>query len=78
MAAPAVTPEAIQAVLGVTGMNATITRSDQTVPGSDGTVANYFVEGRCDAPGRDRQVATTNSDSAATQAASILTQLRQS
>lgn len=76
MSAPSVTPAAIQAALGITGRNATIIASQQTVPDSSGTVANYYVDGRADVPGRVRWVATTNTDNAATQAASILTQLR--
>ena len=42
----------------------------------DGTKQNWYVVGNYDSVGRARWCTTTASDSAATQAASILTQLR--
>lgn len=69
------TPAAVQAVLGTNPMNARILRADET-QGSDATLQEWYVVGNADAPGRARWCSTTASDSAATQAASILTQLR--
>ena len=68
------TPAAVQAVLGTNSMNAQIIRADEV----DGisTTQGWYVIGNSDAPGRSRRVTTTASDSAATQAASILAQLR--
>lgn len=68
------TPAAVQAVLGVTGMNATILLAMEV--SSDATKQEWYVSGRVDAPGRSRWCTTTASDSAATQAAAILTALR--
>ncbi len=73
MSAPAVTPAAVQAVLGTSAMNAQIIRADQT---DTSTAGSYYCIGNVDAPGRARWVAITNTDSAATQAAAILTALR--
>lgn len=69
------TPAAVQAVLGTNPMNAQILRADET-QGADATLQEWYVIGNCDAPGRARWCSTTASDNAATQAASILTQLR--
>ena len=71
----AITPKACQAVLGSNPMNAQILRADET-QGSDATKQEWYVAGNADAPGRVRWCSTTASDDAATQAASILTQLR--
>lgn len=71
----AITPAACQAVLGTNPMNAQIVRADE-VQGSDATKQEWYVRGNVDAPGRVRWCSTTASDDAATQAASILTQLR--
>jgi len=71
----AITPAACQAALGSTLMNAQILRADET-QGDDATKQEWYVAGNCDAPGRVRWCRTTASDNAATQAASILTQLR--
>ena len=71
----AITPEACQAVLGSNPMNAQILRADET-QGSDATKQEWYVAGNADAPGRVRWCVTTAADDAATQAASILTQLR--
>lgn len=73
MSAPAVTPAAVQAVLGTNPMNAQIIRADQT---NTATAGAYYVIGNVDAPGRARWCAITNTDSAATQAAAILVALR--
>ncbi len=75
MSAPAVTPAAVQAVLGTSAMNAQILVAAQTdTPAA--TTGCYYCIGNVDAPGRSRWVAITNTDSAATQAAAILTALR--
>ena len=68
------TPAAVQTQLGTNPMNATILRADEV----DGlsTIQGWTVAGNVDAAGRTRRVTTVASDSAATQAASILTQLR--
>jgi hypothetical protein len=73
MAAPVVTPAAVQAALGSNPMNARILRSDQT---DTSTVGRYYCIGGVDAPGRARWCPVTNTDNAATQAAAILTALR--
>lgn len=71
------TAAAVQAVLGSSPMNATIIRSYET-DAIDTTHQQWYVTGGCDAPGRARWCTTNGSDSAATQAASILTTLRSS
>lgn len=67
------TPAAVQAVLGTNPMNAQIVRADE---GAGGTEQRWYVLGNADAPGRNRWCVTTAANNAATQAASILTQLR--
>jgi hypothetical protein len=62
----------LQAQLGTGGMNATIIIADH----QSATVDEWYVIGNVDAPGRARWCTTTASDSAATQAAKILTDLR--
>lgn len=71
----AITPAACQAALGTNPMSARILRADET-QGEDATKQEWYVEGGVDAPGRVRWCSTTAADDAATQAASILTQLR--
>ena len=71
----AITPAACQAALGTNPMNAQILRADET-HGDITTSQEWYVAGNVDAPGRTRWCVTTASDNAATQAASILTQLR--
>lgn len=68
------TPSAVQAQLGTNPMNAQIIRADEVL--SDATKQGWYVIGNLDAPGRSRWCVTTAANSAATQAASILTQLR--
>jgi len=70
-----ITPAACQAALGTNPMSATILRADET-QGTDATKQEWYVVGNVDAPGRAMWCSTTASDNAATQAASILTQLR--
>ena len=67
------TSAAVQAVLGTNAMNAQILMSFEP---SQGTLQQWLVAGNVDAAGRTRMVTTTASDSAATQAAAILTALR--
>jgi hypothetical protein len=74
MAAPTITPDAVQDVLGRTGREAQIQQSDQIE--SVATTGAYYVVGNQSAPGRARWCPITNTDSAATQAASILVSLR--
>lgn len=69
------TPAAVQAQLGTNPMNAQILRANE-VQGSDATKQEWYVLGLVNAPGRCRWVSTTAADSAATQAAAILTALR--
>lgn len=67
------TAAAVQAQLGTNAMNAQIVQSFEP---SQGTLQQWYVIGNADAPGRARLVTTTAADSAATQAAAILTALR--
>ena len=69
------TAAAVQAVLGTNPMNAQILQADET-NGADATTQAWYAIGNVDAAGRARWCVTTAADSAATQAASILTQLR--
>ena len=71
----AITPAACQAELGTNPMNAQILRANE-VQGLDATKQEWYVIGLVNAPGRVRWCVTTAADNAATQAASILTQLR--
>jgi hypothetical protein len=73
MAAPSVTSDAVQAVLGGVG-HAQIVEASQVE--SVATTGAYYVVGNLDAPGRVRWCPITNTDSAATQAAAILVRLR--
>ena len=68
-------PAAVQAVLGSSPMNATIIRAQEADP-VDTTHQQWYAIGMADAPGKQRWCTTNSGDSAATQGASILTQLR--
>ena len=74
MAAPSVTPAAVQAALSTAVHGARILRAEQTAVSA--TAGFYLATGGASAPGRARWCAITNTDSAATQAAAILTALR--
>lgn len=74
MSAPVVTPAAVQAVLGTDQGSPKILRADQT--GASSTTGWYYVDGAATVAGRCLYVNITNTDSAATQAAAILTALR--
>lgn len=67
------TSAAVQAVLGTNPMNAQIQVAFMPWIGTE---QQWYVVGNVDAPGRARLVTTTAADSAATQAAAILTALR--
>lgn len=68
----AITGAELQAELGSTENDAKVTQEF----GVFSTFQDWYVEGNGDAPGRAKLCRTTASDNAATQAASILTQLR--
>ncbi len=68
------TPAAVQAALSGEVMGAKILIAQEAL--SDATKCAYYVQGNVDAPGRARWCVCTVADNAATQAASILTQLR--
>ena len=68
------TPAAVQAVLGTNSMNAQIIRAIEV--STDPLLQEWYVVANVDAPGRGRWITTTAADSAATQAAAILTALR--
>jgi hypothetical protein len=74
MAAPAVTPAAVQAALGTDVGTPKILRAEQITDGS--TAGAYLVDGGATVAGRVRWCSVTNTDNAATQAAAILTALR--
>jgi hypothetical protein len=74
MAAPVVTPAEVQAALGTDVGSPKILRAEQITDGA--TAGAYLVDGQVVVAGRVRWVAVTNTDSAATQAAAILTGLR--
>lgn len=74
MAAPAVTPAAVQVALGTDQGSPKILRAEQITDGS--TAGAYLVDGSATVAGRCRWCAVTNTDTAANQAASILTALR--
>lgn len=73
MSAPVVTPGEVQVALGTDVGSPRLLRAEQTVTA---TVAMYYVTGGATVRGRARWCQTTNTDDAATQAASILTALR--
>jgi hypothetical protein len=64
------TPAAVQAALGTGIENATIIRAMEYSE-FDTTHQQWYVDGRCDYPGRKRWCTSTASDSAANQAVSI-------
>lgn len=74
----AVTPAAVQAVLGTNPMNAQIVwaNESQSSLSSSTTEQQWYVVGNVDAPGRARVVTTTSANTAAQQAAAILVALR--
>lgn len=69
------TPAEVQAALSGNPMGAKILMATEQLT-ADTAKAAYYAIGNVDAPGRARWCVTTVSDNAATQAASILTQLR--
>lgn len=75
MAAPAVTPAAVQVALGVDVGSPRILRAEQILNGS-ATSGAYLVEGRATVVGRVRWCPVTNTDSAANQAVAVLAALR--
>lgn len=70
----AITVAQMQAELGTNPNNAQVRQLQMPLTG---TTQVWYVEGNQDARGRARWVSTTAADNAATQAASVLTQLRQ-
>ena len=68
----AITGAALQAALGTTPQDAKVTQELGVVS----TFQEWYVEGNMDAPGKAKLCRTTAADNAATQAASVLTQLR--
>lgn len=68
----AITGAALQAELGSTENDAKVTQEFGVVS----TFQDWYVEGNGDAPGRAKLCRTTAADDAATQAASILVQLK--
>ena len=68
----AITGAALQAALGSTENDAKVTQEFGVVS----TYQDWYVEGNGDAPGRAKLCRTTAADDAATQAASILVQLK--
>lgn len=69
------TPAEVQAQLSTNPMGARILMATEQLV-ADTAKASYYAIGGTDAPGRARWVDTTKSDSAAVQAAAILTALR--
>ena len=69
----AITSAALQAALGDNPMNAQVIQAFEP---SQSTQQQWYVIGNQDAPGRALWVNTTAADDAATQAASVLAQLR--
>lgn len=74
MAAPAITPDAVQAALGTDQGSPRILKAEQITDGS--TAGAYLVQGGATVSGRTRWCAVTNTDTAANQAVSILAALR--
>lgn len=68
----AITGAALQTALGITPQDAKVTQEFGVVS----TFQHWYVEGNMDAPGKAKLCRTTASDNAATQAASVLVQLR--
>ena len=71
----AITSAQLQAALGTNPMNAQVLEAFEP---SVSTNQQWYVIGNQDAPGRARLIETTAADNAATQAAAVLTALRQS
>lgn len=71
----AITSAEMQAALGTEAMGPRVLRAGE-VQGSDASKQEWYVSGGVSAPGRVRWCSTTAADNAATQAASVLTQLR--
>lgn len=71
----AITPAAMQTALGDNPMAPQVLRADET-QGADATAQEWYVSGGTTVPGVVRWCVTTAADNAATQAASVLTQLR--
>lgn len=67
----AITGAQLQTALGDGSTDAKVTQEFGVVA----TFQEWYVEGNLDAPGRAKLVRTTAADNAATQAASVLTQL---
>lgn len=68
----------VNAQLGTSGMNAQIIiEENRTASGATVLTKNYYCVGGADAPGRARWVTCTVADSAATQAAAVLSGLRE-
>ena len=74
MAAPTVTPAEVQAALSTSVHGPRILRAEQTAVSA--TAGFYLATGGATVPGRVRWCAITNTDTASTQAAAILTALR--
>jgi hypothetical protein len=68
----AITGAQLQTALGITPQDARVTQEFGVVS----TFQHWYVEGNQDAPGRAKLCRTTAADNAATQAASVLVQLR--
>jgi len=73
MPANTVTGAALQTALGTNGMNAVV---QAELPPYGATIQYWAVRSGVNAAGRVRNVTTTASDNAATQAAAVLTALR--
>lgn len=73
MAAPSVTPADVQVALGTGPFAPIIMRADQTA--NSATTGWYLVRAGVVSAGRTRYVSITNTDSAATQAAAVVTAL---
>lgn len=67
----AITGAQLQAALGITPQDAKVVQEF----GVTSTFQDWYIEGNMDAPGRAKFCRTTAADNAATQAASVLTQL---
>lgn len=68
-----ITSAQMQTELGLTANDAQVIMHQMPLTG---TLQEWYVVGNMDAPGRAKWISTTASDSAATQAAAVLTALR--
>ena len=68
----AITSAQLQTALGTNINHAQVIRAEGVI----GTLQRWYVRGNVAAAGRERWVTTTAADSAATQAAAVLTALR--